>query len=98
MLHSKENTANHNTPEIVSGTKIPITELILTVTQDGGDITISRILNGHNLPSSRIDEVRKSMRQSASIILKERTCQTDRLTNTVTLPDQNTKMLKLLLE
>ena len=74
MLHSKENTANHNNPEVVSGSKIPITDFILKFTYSGGDITITRFLQGHNVTQSRIDEIRKEMTKSASIILKGIQC------------------------
>lgn len=91
MSQLEKNTANPNDSELVSGTKIPITELILKITHSGGDITISRILIGHDLPSSRIDEIREEMKKSASILLKDKLCQTNSI-NMDTLPDPSMKM------
>lgn len=73
LLELNENTASQIIdPEEFEGSKIPITEIIFEYKNDEGNVIYRdiKVLIGHNIPSTRIDDERNKMKEKASSILR----------------------------
>jgi hypothetical protein len=73
VLQNETNTTSQiKDPNEFSGSKIPITELIMEIKNKEGDVIYRdiKVLIGINIPSTRIDDERKKMREKASSILR----------------------------